>query len=62
VEEIRAFLGVDSLHYLSLDGLLACVDREPRSYCTACFSGDYRLDPDHPQTEIVVDSQQATMF
>jgi len=51
VEEIRAFLGVDSLHYLSLDGLLSCVTSQPRQHwCTACFSGDYRLDPEHPVT------------
>jgi amidophosphoribosyltransferase len=62
VEEIRVFLGVDSLHYLSLEGLLSCMDRPGEGYCTACFSGDYRLDPDHPVTEVVVDSQQATMF
>jgi len=40
VEEIREYLGVDSLHYLSRDGLLSCVD-DPENYCTACFCGDY---------------------
>lgn len=40
VDEIREYLGVDSLHYLSREGLLACVD-DPENYCTACFCGDY---------------------
>lgn len=40
IEEIRKFLGVTSLGYLSLDGLLSCVSC-PKDYCTACFSGDY---------------------
>ena len=40
VEEIRQYLGVDSLHYLSREGLLSCVD-DPENYCTACFCGDY---------------------
>ena len=62
VEDIRKYLGVDTLHYLSLDGLLQCMNRPAQSYCTACFSGDYRLDVDHPQTEIVLDSQQIKMF
>jgi amidophosphoribosyltransferase len=62
VEEIRQYLGVDSLHYLSLDGLLACMDRPGVGYCTACFSGDYRLDVEHPQTELVGEAGQATMF
>ena len=62
LEEIREFLGVDSLHYLSLDGLLSCMERPPQSYCEACFSGDYRLDPEHPVTERVIDIEQLKIF
>jgi len=40
VEEIRAFLGVDSLGYLSLDGMLKAAGRGDR-FCHACFSGQY---------------------
>jgi len=40
IEETRAFLGVESLRYLSEEGLLACVE-EPANYCTACFTGRY---------------------
>lgn len=46
IEEIRQFLGVDTLHFLSLDGLLSVMRRPGNHYCTACFSGEYRLDPD----------------
>ncbi len=62
VEEIRAFLGVDSLHYLSLEGLLACAKRPAAEYCTACWSGDYRLDLEHPTTGEVVEPEQLPMF
>lgn len=62
VEQVRAYLGVDSLHYLSLEGLLACMVDNPEQYCTACYSGDYRLDIDHPQTEGVVTDEQLKMF
>ncbi|WP_102372964.1 amidophosphoribosyltransferase [Enorma phocaeensis] len=50
VEEIRAYIGADSLAFLSVEGLLACVPQigEPvcggcaeRGYCTACFTGVY---------------------
>jgi len=41
IEEIREYLGVDSLSYLSLEGLLNSVPQENAGYCTACFSGDY---------------------
>ncbi|MCC6321693.1 MAG: amidophosphoribosyltransferase [Phycisphaerales bacterium] len=61
VEEIRAFLGVDSLHFLSMQGLLACVNRPAETYCTACYSGDYRLDPEHPISDELATSQ-LTMF
>ncbi|MGE0159085.1 MAG: amidophosphoribosyltransferase [Gemmatimonadales bacterium] len=40
VSEIAQKLGVDSLGYLSLDGMVEAVE-EAGPYCTACFSGDY---------------------
>jgi len=40
VSEIREYLGADSLGYLTIEGLLSCVDN-PEDYCTACFSGKY---------------------
>ena len=45
LEEIRASLGVDSLGYLSLDGMLASVPGGPHGFCHACFSGDYPTPP-----------------
>lgn len=44
VETIRNFLGADSLGYLSLDGLLSPFEK-PGDFCTACFSGQYPVDP-----------------
>jgi amidophosphoribosyltransferase len=43
--EIAAHLGVDSLGYLSLDGMLESVPSGPRGFCHACFSGDYPTPP-----------------
>jgi amidophosphoribosyltransferase len=43
IDEIRQFIGADSLAYLSLEGLLGCVSAKPSSYCTACWSGEYRV-------------------
>jgi amidophosphoribosyltransferase len=42
VEEIRQYLGVDSLGYLSAEGMIDCVRDHGETYCTACFTGDYR--------------------
>jgi amidophosphoribosyltransferase len=44
-EEIRQSLGVDSLGYLSLDGMLESVPGGPHGFCHACFSGDYPTPP-----------------
>lgn len=51
VEEIRAFIGADSLAFLSVEGLLSCVPpvggavpgapESSSGYCTACFTGVY---------------------
>ncbi len=41
VEEIRRFLEVDSLQYLSEEGMLRCVSMDRSQYCTACFTADY---------------------
>ena len=62
VEQIRDFLGVDSLHYLSMHGLLSCVSRPPDNYCTACFSGDYRLPVDRPVSKLSLEKHQMKMF
>jgi amidophosphoribosyltransferase len=45
VEEIRKYLEVDSLTYLSMEGLLNSVPHEKGDYCTACFSGNYPIIP-----------------
>src|SRR5213594_1753323 len=45
VEEIREFIGAESLAYLSLEGMKkACGDGEKTTYCTACYTGKYPTD------------------
>lgn len=41
VDEIRKHCGLDSLGYLSLEGLLGAVSKPVGGYCTACFTGKY---------------------
>jgi amidophosphoribosyltransferase len=40
-EELVRHLGVDSLGYLSIDGMLSAMPTGPEGYCHACFSGRY---------------------
>ena len=44
VEEIRRFLGVESLAYLSIDGLVRAIGEPKDNFCFACFNGDYPVD------------------
>jgi amidophosphoribosyltransferase len=43
VEEIRKFIGADSLGYLSLEAVLQSVEDNKR-YCSACFTNSYPTD------------------
>ena len=59
-EEIREYLGVDSLAYLSLDGMLRAAggvahgepDGVPSHYCHACFSGQYPTPTDEDLVQL----------
>jgi len=41
VEQIREFIGADSLGYLSIGGVLAALDLPYDRFCFACFDGNY---------------------
>ncbi len=45
VDAIANVLGVDTLGYLSIDGMLESVPQGPDGFCHACFSGDYPTPP-----------------
>lgn len=45
VADIARYIGLDSLHYLSIDGLLASTNGN-NGYCLACFDGNYPVSPD----------------
>lgn len=63
VDEIRDFLGVDSLAYLSLDGMLKCAKQSAGDYCTACFSGDYPMPVDTQVHKFILEEKhQMRMF
>jgi amidophosphoribosyltransferase len=62
VDEIAAFLEVDSLAYLSLEGMLACMRKPTNEYCTACWSGKYKIPIDNPQAKFSFERDQLKMF
>jgi amidophosphoribosyltransferase len=59
VEEVGKLLGVDSLSYLSIDGMIAATGLPPNEFCLACFSGNYPipLPADEPLGKFVFEDE-----
>lgn len=53
VEHIRAFVGADSLGYLSEPGMLGCLRTPAERFCTACFSGRYPVLDEEGSAEVI---------
>ncbi|XP_061343429.1 amidophosphoribosyltransferase, chloroplastic-like [Gastrolobium bilobum] len=45
LEEIREFIGSDSLAFLSIDSLQRLLGNDSPNFCYACFSGKYPVEP-----------------
>ncbi|MEE9285961.1 MAG: amidophosphoribosyltransferase [Dehalococcoidia bacterium] len=43
IEEIRRFIGADSLGYLSIEGLTGAIGGKNGKHCMACFTGKYPI-------------------
>jgi amidophosphoribosyltransferase len=62
VEQIRELLGVDSLAYLSLEGMLAAAKTANHDFCHACFSGDYPIPIDPSFQKDMFEQRQLRFF
>jgi amidophosphoribosyltransferase len=62
LEQIRDFLEVDSVGYISLEGLLSCASLPGDHYCTACWSGKYRIPVDVALNKFSMERYQLLMF
>jgi amidophosphoribosyltransferase len=45
VQAIAEFIGLDGLHYLSLEGMVEATGMDTDSFCLACYTGKYPLPP-----------------
>jgi amidophosphoribosyltransferase len=50
IDEMRDHIDCDSLHFLSLEGMMRAIGRQA-GYCNACFTGVYPLEIDFSQTK-----------
>jgi amidophosphoribosyltransferase len=48
IEQTREYLGADSLHYISLEGMLGIFGEQKDDFCAACFDGHYPVDVTGP--------------
>ena len=62
VEQIRDFIEVDSLAYLSLEGMIACTRIPPEHACTACWTGQYNISVSDIQSKFDFERAQLKMF
>ncbi len=59
LEEIRKYLGADSIGYLSIEGMIKATGRPGSGFCTACFSGDYSVPFDASFDKLVAEKAPA---
>jgi amidophosphoribosyltransferase len=62
LDEIRDFLEVDSVGYLSLEGMFSCAALPKDHYCTACWSGRYPIPVDITMNKFAMERYQLYMF
>ena len=60
-EQIRDFLGADSLGYLSLDDMIAATGLPANEFCTACYTGNYP-SPIESEMDKFIMEQRRTRF
>lgn len=62
LKEIKEFLEVDSIGYISLEGMLSCVSLPKDHYCTACWNGKYPIPVDVAVNKFSLERYQLHMF
>jgi amidophosphoribosyltransferase len=58
LEQIRDFLGADSLGYLSLDGMIAATGLRANEFCTACYTGNYPSPVESEMDKFVMEQRR----
>jgi len=59
IKEIADFIQVDSLEYLSIPGMLKVMKNDKQDFCTACFSGEYKVKiPKNKSKELLEGKQK----
>ena len=62
ISEIQAYLGVDSINYLTIDHLIEAIGAPGAGFCTACLTGDYPTDVPVALSKSVLEQPAPTPF
>jgi len=62
LDEIKDFLEVDTIGYISLEGQLGCATFPANHYCTACWSGKYPVPVDFAVNKFAMEHYQRRLF
>ena len=57
-EQIRDFLGADSLGYLTLEGMIAATGLPANEFCTACYTGNYPTPVESEMDKFVMEQHR----
>lgn len=58
VDEIRRYLNADSLHYLSLEGMVAATGQKREAFCLACYDGNYPVPYDSKLDKEIIERRR----
>jgi amidophosphoribosyltransferase len=59
LDQIRDFLGADSLGYLSYDGMVAATGLPANEFCTACYNGNYPCPVEDEMNKLGMEERRA---
>ena len=62
MQQIKDFLEVDSIGYISLEGMLSCASLPKEHYCTACWTGNYRIPVQTIVNKFTMERYQMQLF
>ncbi|MCX5633932.1 MAG: amidophosphoribosyltransferase [Phycisphaerae bacterium] len=62
MQQIKKFLEVDSIGYISLEGMLSCASLPKDHYCTACWTGNYPIPVQMMMNKFTMERYQMQLF
>lgn len=58
MDQIREYLGADSIGYLDVAGMVRATGREANRFCLACFNGDYPVEVDPSLDKFIMERRK----